>query len=174
MSSPLFIISAALTTLVLASCSTLKQATAKIHDTIKPQPKLRLTKADSSRFLPEGTSANQLQAKANPKAKILLAKNTLSQAPASKATAQLQTKTSEPAKDASPEPLAQHSEELPEIQLPPLPVASANDNQSSFGILPSLDGSSDTAFIDVDGENPELPPLEIPDFEEQPSEKPEA
>ena len=163
------ILFAAIPLLALTSCSAVKQTVSKVSDSTTKtfrnakekalgtkKPSLRLTKADPSRFLPKGTTAEQLQKteKANPKARMLLAKNTRSQGSTQKS--QLRSPQNQP-------------EELPEIELPPLPEASSNDDQGSVGILPSLEGNG-TAFIDVDGESPELPPLEIPDFEEDESE----
>ena len=115
---------------------------------------LQLTKADPSRYLPEGTSiddlqkknrASELASKREKKEPILLAKNTKT---SSRPTLSDLTKT-------------QPEEEVSPIELPPLPEASETDDQFFGGILPALDGSNEAPFIDVPGETPELPPLEL-------------
>ncbi len=170
-----FLILAAVSLVALSSCSSVKQTVAKVQDgtvkslrtakekTIGPsQPKLRLTKADPSRFLPEGTSAEKVRiktasSKPTQKQKPLLAKH---------------TKVS-----SGPRPTKSRSKTLapiPELELPPLPAASEDDNKDFRGILPSLDGSDDATFIDVNGETPELPPMELPEIEEENEPDPEA
>ena len=152
---------------VLTSCSSVQETAAMLKDqaTSIGEPKLRLTKADPTRFLPAGTSAEKLAAKGVSPARTtkeptrLLAKNTLPKKQASRAVSASKktTKTSQ----------KKVVVEEPYIELPPLPASSANDNKGFRGILPSLDGSDEATFIDVDGKPLELPPMEFPDPEEE-------
>ncbi|MDQ8190848.1 hypothetical protein [Roseibacillus persicicus] len=155
----------------LSSCSSVKNTVTKVKETTTDtfraakektlgpsEPKLRLTKADPSRFLPEGTSVAKVKAKSTTpepkrKGKMLLAKNT----PA---------KTSGPAASTAAEA---DLSEIPPLELPPLPAPSENDSGEFMGILPSLDGSEGATFIEVEGETPELPPLAAPELTEEES-----
>ncbi|MBK1834990.1 hypothetical protein [Roseibacillus ishigakijimensis] len=145
--------------LALSSCSSMKsglskvqKATGKTLQTAKSkifaeeEPGMALTKADPSRFLPEGTSVSEVGRKKA--SRFFFAKNDRNQA-----------------------------EDLPPLELPPLPAASGATGDGEFmGILPALDDSGEAAFIDVAGEAPELPPLPVePELEQQadhPAEEP--
>ena len=169
--------------MALSSCSSVKQTAAKIQQgtaksfrTVKEKtfgpskPKLRLTKAQPSRFLPEGTSAEKVHAKSTPSHPSktqtrLLAKHTKPSSGPRPASAS----TSARSQAGSQAPAA-----IPELELPPLPTTSASDDKEFRGILPSLDGSDTATFIDVNGETPELPPLEFPDLEDEEELAPEA
>lgn len=158
-----------------SSCSSLESTVAKVKETTADsfrsvsegtlgtaKPKIRLTKADPSRFLPEGTSITKVRAKApaskkKGSGKVLLAKNT-------------PPKSSDQTKPAS-EPEKEELGAIPPLELPPLPASNENDNGEFMGILPSLDGSDTATFIEVDGETPELPPMPEPQPEKKVSEK---
>ena len=156
---------------VLSSCSSVKETAANLKAQAGiGEPKLRLTKANPSRFLPEGTTAEKLLSKNLPKQAAkeetrLLAKNTLptKKRIPSKSVPQkkVRTKTVKTPKKVVAE--------VPYIELPPLPKSSTDDNQGYQGILPSLDGSDEATFIDIDGKALELPPMEFPEPEEEPN-----
>lgn len=155
MNSP-FLPVVAITLLAICSCSRSNSNAGgeKVLVASQAKSKLRLTKADPSRFLPEGTSVNRLAAraskgKATNKQSRLLANNTKS--------------------NSGPRPSkigSASTAEIPPLKLPPLPEPSEDDGTGFGGILPSLDGSNEATFIDVNGETPELPPLEFPEPEE--------
>ena len=168
-----FLLLAAIPMVALTSCSTVKETAARVKENTlgSREPKLRLTKADPNRFLPEGTSAEKVAPKAAP-AKLtntdrrLLAKNTLPKKKAStpkpaprKTTRKATKKTKTPVRAIAEAP----------IELPPLPAHTEDDGKGYQGILPSLDGSNEATFIDVDGKPLELPPMEMPDFDEEQS-----
>ncbi len=146
MNSPSLIL-ITLSSVTFSSCSTVQDAAVKAFGS--SEPKLRLTKADPKRFLPKGTSADSLYV---PKARDhsrLLAKH--------------DPKLSSPDRKSV-------VTDLPTLDLPPLPEAIEDDNQEFTGILPSLDGSKGATYIDVEGPTPELPPLNLPEFEHEQTE----
>lgn len=182
-----FLLIAAIPLLALSSCSSVKATMAKAKNstsktfraaknstgkalatakekTLGPsKPKLRLTKADPSRFLPQDTSAERILIKATPtkpskKETHLLAKNTQAKAG---------PRPPEPTSKKTSPPSEVVVADLPPIELPPLPATSENDSTEFRGILPSLDGSNDATFIDIDGKALELPPMEMPVYQDE-------
>lgn len=153
---------------MFSSCSSVKQTVAKVQDgtaktlraakekTLGPsEPKLRLTKAEPSRFLPAGTRAESLRIKATP-------------SQLSEKQTRLLAKHSKPSSGPRPsQARSAANAAIPPLELPPLPQQSEDDTGEFLGILPSLDGSDTATFIDVSGETPELPAMEYPELDEE-------
>ncbi|MGJ8725338.1 MAG: hypothetical protein ACSHYB_12340 [Roseibacillus sp.] len=165
MKTPLLLL-AVMPLVAFSSCSSVQETAAKLKENTigTREPKLRLTKADPTRFLPEGTSAQRLLVKKTPttapKQKTrLLAKNTLPKKKLSPSAPISKKAPKTPPKKVAP---------LPPLELPPLPASSPADSKEFRGILPSLDGSNDATFIDIEGKALELPPMNLPEFEEEP------
>ncbi len=144
-----FVFLTAISCLALSSCSFFdKPLFSKAED---PNAELRIIKPDPSRYLPEGTSIEEAQIEADLLAQkayqedaLLFAKNTPRRS----------------SQAASKPEFA-----VPPLELPPLPVATNDDEAGFQGILPSLNGSNEATYIDVKGETPELPPLDFPEIE---------
>ena len=156
-------ITALLALMALPSCTSVEKSLADARKLAFGEPKIPVTKADPSRFLPEGTSVDKVvaknsaqqpatrkasQRKASAKPVRLLAKNT--KAPSKTRS----TSFSKPKAKAKPQP---KPEPIPPLELPPLPEHYANENEGFDGILPSLDGSDISTYVDVEGESPLLP-----------------
>ena len=172
---PLSLIALAIPLMALSSCSSVKQTFAKVQGgTVKTfraakektfgsdESKIKLTKADSSRFLPAGTSVETALNRTSPsqpsrKQTRLLAKHTESSSPP------------RPSKLSAPMPkLEEDAAAIPTLELPPLPQASEEDSQEFKGFLPALDGNNNDTFIDIDGNPLELPPMNLPEIDEEP------
>lgn len=154
MNSPL-LITLAVASALLTSCgnvqTTLAQArentvatlrTAKEKTLGRDDTKVRLTKADPSRFLPVSTNAKTLleQGKPKPERARLLAKNEQSSSRTKNRPADL--------------------ESLPPLELPPLPKLSKEMDSTGAGILPALDEAKSPL---TEGESAALPPLPTPE-----------
>ena len=169
---------AALPLIALSSCSAVKETAAQVKENTlgSREPKLHLTKADPSRFLPEGTSAEKVLSKTTPrqapkKDTRLLAKNTLPKKKSTPSRASsrtpVRTKTVKTVKTVKAKAPKKVEPEVEHYELPPLPTHTSGDNQGPQGILPSLDGSDEATFIDVDGKPLVLPPMEMPEPDEE-------
>lgn len=158
--------------LLFPSCSTVKQSLTKVKDgTVKTfsaakdkalsarKPKIRITDADPTKFLPNGTSIDKLASKKQPEKTVAKKKPSSKPAP-EKVRLLAKNTTSPPKTQVTPSPRPK-PKPIPPLELPPLPEPSEDDNQEFKGILPSLDGSDGATFIDVNGETPELPPMEF-------------
>lgn len=162
----------------LNSCSTVKETYSKARSSTTKtlqaakektlgasKPKIKLTKADPTRFLPEGTSTEAVlnkatDSQATKKQTMLLAKHTEATSPP------------RPPRPTSSQPSLSQTEPnvlatIPPLELPPLPESSESDNKEFKGILPSLNGNDDATFIDVHGEALELPPMDLPEIEDE-------
>lgn len=154
MKSPL-LITLSVATALLTSCgnvtTTLAQArentvatlrTAKEKTLGRDDTKVRLTKADPTRFLPANTKAKTLleQGKPEKQPARLLAKNEQGSSRAKNRPADL--------------------ESFPPLELPALPNVSEGMESTGAGILPSLDGA-ESPFSE--GGSAPLPPLPTPE-----------
>lgn len=153
MKSPL-LITLATATLLLSSCGNVKTTLATARENTvatlqaakekslgRDDTKVRLTKADPSRFLPANTKAKTLLEQSKPqKEKVkLLAKN---------------ERSSPRAKDKPTD-----FESFPPLELPALPIVTEDMGSSGLGILPALNGN-DSPSKESDAP---LPPLPTPE-----------